>query len=383
LALDPVTRKLILYVSAADPNVSAAYSVPALWLAKHGYRVLFLGHGDPGSKEIVTPYCRMPAAFVRLGGLAGLLRLLIAMLKLRFRQDLDIIYLVHGCVPAVAACFALAGVPRSRLIYYNSEFLEPGRHPMFEFFERTFARRAGSVICNELERARRMCKQYRLPETPTVMRTSLPAEWPLPSFDPLRRGRILKMAGVEDSPTARVVMAGGGFSHVRCSEELVQAFGLLPSSYVLVFTGSVEQAKAVSAVVSQTGFEKRVICLSDLSRDEFLATVASCDAGMLLYRNDGVGNYNQCPGRLTEYIGCGIGYIASDFPSLREPTLDDNLGVLCNPESSASIAEAVEKYCSRSEREITADRARLRELFVKKHSFEGQAWKLEEILKTV
>ncbi|MBA4388068.1 MAG: hypothetical protein C0404_08815 [Verrucomicrobia bacterium] len=382
--VEPRTRRHIVYVTAADPDRSVVASVPGLWLAKNGYRVHFVIPGDPSNATLSTPYVSAPAYHVRLGGMAGLGRFVKTLLRARLRFGSGAVYWITGCVSALAASFALAGMSRKRIIYYNCDFLEPGRHPFFEYFERSFARGAGSVASNEPNRARCMASIYGLSSVPVVLESRLPAEWPFPDYNPVERTRLLSMIGLSDSEDVRLIVAGGGFSRLRCSEELLSALRDLPETYILVFSGmpSHDESSCEGRVmISRLGLTRRVVCLPYLPREDLIRTFAASDIGMLLYRNDGIGNYYQGPGRLTEYIGSGIPYVASDFPGLRTVTLEHSLGALCKAESATDIAAAILLLGQKNSSERMQERQRLRRAFRKELSFDRQASRAEELFR--
>jgi glycosyltransferase involved in cell wall biosynthesis len=139
-------------------------------------------------------------------------------------------------------------------------------------------------------------------------------------------------------------MHQGGFAGVRCGEALVRALGALPQHFLLVFTGMAEGSPAVRdlrTVAMDAGVNKRIIALDRLSFDEIQRYTAACDVGILLYPNDGVGNFYQAPGRLTQYLACGLPVLASDFPALELLVLKHELGAVCDPTCPDAIARGL------------------------------------------
>jgi glycosyltransferase involved in cell wall biosynthesis len=381
----------ILFFTGADPNRSSPHQLmAALWLNKKGWRVRMFSAGarsffgntvtSLGSLSTVS-FPIGPSVLIKL---LWQLRLFIVIAKTRFFANS--IFYFQGHVGAVAAFFALPGTNRSRVIYHTQDYLEPGRHPFWAFFEKRLARRAGHVICNEINRARFMMSNYQLKNFPLVVRTALPREWPVPEYDAPVRAEIFNRAGIVETSTTRLVLHLGPFSNVRCSRFVTKAISLLTDEYVLVFTGMDRDSyrfREAEEAVKAEGIEKQVAYLGDLPFNELLRYVACCDIGLLLYPDDGVGNFYQAPGRLTEYLRCGLPIVTSNFPGLELITLKFGLGIACDPESPQDIALAIQTISNRSLDERQVERMRLKGLAMTEFSYEKQAGQLEEILKKI
>lgn len=317
------------------------------------------------------------------GGTLGFIRgCVFESLKVR-RTCKNAVFYVHGHVSTLPAYFALRGLPSARLVYHTQDYIEPGRHAMWEFFEKRFIRRAGNVISNEPNRARFLASHYGLKQLPTVVPTALPRDWPRPERDLQLRQAILARLGRHDSDTCRLIMNEGPFTPIRCSRELVEAFQYLPDDFILVFTGVTTGSASEREArhhVEQYGLQRRVVLLERFDFQELLHHTACCDGGILLYPNDGVGNYYQAPGRLTHYIGCGLPIVASNFPGLELLALKHNLGAVCDPTSPQSIAEAIRKIAGRSMVELAEHGRTLKLLARNELSYEAHAWRIEKIL---
>ncbi len=381
----------ILFVTGADPHKGAPHQVmAALWFAGKGWRIRMFTAGTRYlCYTITTPLGSIPNISYPIGPsiavkLLWQLRLLGFILRARFSRST--IFYFQGHIGTVAGFFALAGIHKSRIIYHTQDYLEPGRHPFWAFFEKSIARKSGYVICNETNRARFMKSNYQLNNLPFVIRSALPHEWPVPEFEASLRAEIFRLGGIFPDSATRLVLHIGPFSNVRCSRFVVEAMAALSDVYVLVFTGMARGSQSfrqAEEAVTAAGIEKRVVYLGDLPFDELLRYTACCDIGLLLYPDDGIGNYYQAPGRLTEYLRCGLPVVTSNFPGLELLTLKFGLGIACNPESPQDIAMAIQKINNWNIEERLGERARLKELARSEFSYEKQAWKLEEILQKI
>jgi glycosyltransferase involved in cell wall biosynthesis len=305
--------------------------------------------------------------------------------KHRRSADAHSIFYVQGSPVTPASWLALLGFDRRRVIYETLDFLEPGTHRLWEFFERRFARRAGRCICNEPNRARFFQSHYKLAASAVSVHTALPSGWHYPDRDAVLRAALLAKLHRTDDGTQRMIMVGGSYYKMRMTQELIDGVRLLPENYILVFTGAkpgsageIETRRAVEAA----GLTERSILLGFLDFDDLLRHFAACDIGVLLYPNDGVGNFYQSPGRLAEYLGVGLPFITSNFPGLELLTLKYDIGVACDPYDPGQIAGALSVIGDRPEPELAILRARLRDLARNELSYDAQADRMEAVVKS-
>lgn len=383
-------KQLIVFITAADPVQGAPHqAMAAIWLKSLGYRVLCVCCGPASRKSIKTPLATLDVISIqrsenRWAALLWQFKLLIVVMKARIKYINSLFY-VHGSAVTPASLLALLLVPKHRIIYHTQDYLEPGRHDIWAFFEKRFTRRAGKVICNEPNRARFMASNYRLKVIPSAVRTALPGNWPVADYENNRREELLALFPAAATPV-RLIMHQGPFAKVRCSAQLIEAMTLLPNNFRLIVTG-VDTSNANYStwhdVVKSFGIEERVTYLPHLSFEILLSYTAVCDLGLLLYPNDGVGNYFQAPGRLTEYMRCGLPVVTSNFPGLELLTLKYDIGVACDPENPTEIAMAIVRIGSRSDTEKIRERSRLKELSKAKFAYEIQAWQIEDIVNKI
>jgi glycosyltransferase involved in cell wall biosynthesis len=238
------------------------------------------------------------------------------------------------------------------------------------------------VISNEINRARFMKSYYGLKEVPAVIPTYLPRWWPVPERKMQLRDELLNEAGICYKENAVLVIAGGSYRRDRMSPQLVGAFARLPSNYVLLFNGAgMLEGKsgrmAFEEKVQGLDCRRRVLFRGNVSFEELLELYSAGDVGVLLYPDDGVGHFYQCPGRFTEYLRCGLSLVIPNYPGLELITLKHNLGASCDPELSESIAEALREVGKKVGLE---SHTRLRALAETKLVYEGSSDLLGQII---
>jgi glycosyltransferase involved in cell wall biosynthesis len=192
---------------------------------------------------------------------------------------------------------------------------------------------------------------------------------------------LLARAGWPVDADVRLLMHQGCFAGVRCGSALLRALATLPAHFLLVFTGMVEGTPALEelrTLAANLGVAGRIIVLDRLPFAELQRFTAACDAGILLYPNDGVGNYYQAPGRLTQYLACGLPVLASDFPGLELLILKHELGVVCNPACPTSIARGVSVLLEGSAEQRQCRATRLRTTVMTELCYDRFAGQIEQ-----
>jgi len=376
----------VFYCTPGDPDAGAPHPfMAAYWLASKGFSVSVVCMGRPQFRIAQSPLATVSTIRIGQGTARFEVGLFRRLLGFRMQSRGKGVFYVHGHCCAIAAGLALAGVPRRRIIYHTQDFLEPGRHPHWEFFERRFARRAGAVICNEPNRARFMASHYGLKRFPTIVRTALPKAWPRSLPDTALRAQIVRAArGPAPLQDVRLIMHEGSYSPLRCGDTLLHALTRLPETHLLVLTGNEPASSKTQALkmrLSALGLERRVALLPRLPFDDLLRHTACCDAGMLLYINDGIGNFYQAPGRLTHYLGCGLPVVASNHPGLELLILKHQLGATCDPTSPEAVAAAIRGVTAATGGEAAARSLRLRELALGEFAYDTDAWQIEHIVR--
>jgi len=367
----------ILYLGYALSDQGAPHqAMAALWMARQGAVVRYEAFGRrepaPWLGDYPSMYYRQTVVSRRPGALLSM-----ALSVARGCQQFspDVLY-VQGAQQTVVALCLLAVIRIPNVVYHTQDYLEPGQHWLYEKCEKVLAKRADLVVSNEINRARFMASNYRLRVVPSIVRTALPTWWLVPTRDPDVRTRIVSQQVPATSTECRLIAAGGGYGESRMSPELLRALQLLPEYYHVVFTGVREESyehQRLNEEAAELGVSKRVIVMPSLPHDELLSVYAACDVGMLLYPSSGIGHFYQAPGRLTEYLRCGVPVVASNFPGLELMVVKHGLGAVACPTSVEEIAAAISSVCERSEEDLVARRQRLREWAIAEFGYERDA----------
>jgi glycosyltransferase involved in cell wall biosynthesis len=117
--------------------------------------------------------------------------------------------------------------------------------------------------------------------------------------------------------------------------------------------------------------------------DKLLEYAANADVGILLYPNDGIGNFYQYPGRLTEYAVCGLPFVASNYPGFESLKTKYRIGATCNPYDPKSIASAIIEICGNDDYQREEMRRSVRRVFVENLAYEHEAGHLLEAVRSL
>jgi glycosyltransferase involved in cell wall biosynthesis len=263
--------------------------------------------------------------------------LLRELLKARFGRD-NVIYLHSQGLGWRAALVFLGPLFGKRLVYHNPDYYDPLTYPVRAALERLLARKCDLVISHEFHRGYIMRANCRLRCPVLVSPPHLSKRWPIP---PPSEERRRQMSG--GCPDAFILRLHGGFHLDRMVPQLFEALSILPDRFRLVMTGGADSRAdpAAERLMRSLGITGRVVALPRLDYGAMLEYTASSDAGVLLYPNNDLGNFFQAPGRLTEYLACGLPVVASRFTGIENLVLRYGIGRCAEAANPGSLAEAI------------------------------------------
>lgn len=181
-------------------------------------------------------------------------------------------------------------------------------------------------------------RHYGIPRPALVMNCP-------PRFTPTPESRLRLHNTIGVSPDTPIVICQGMLSRERHGsglENLVRSAPLLRRG-VVVLLGRGPQFEALQRLAGQPEFARRAFVLPAVPPTELLDYTFGASIGviptqlwhpMLLYSS---------PNKLFEYLNVGLPVVTSDLPIIRRICEDYGCGILCDPGSPASIAEAINR----------------------------------------
>lgn len=135
----------------------------------------------------------------------------------------------------------------------------------------------------------------------------------------------------------------GGITSVRGINEIVTSLEIVNSKsdkeVKLLLAGLINEKKLESKLQAKKGWGF-VDYRGWINREEFAHWASSSFAGLVIF-HPLANHINAQPNKLFEYMMHGIPVIASKFKLWEEIVIDNNCGILVNPESPEEIAEAI------------------------------------------
>ncbi len=245
-----------------------------------------------------------------------------------------------------AAPFLLGPLRCKKLVYFNPDYCDPIRYPWRSRIEGLLARRADLHLNHEYHRGYIAAAQHRMKCPVVVVPPSLPKCWPIAPRDEQLRADLAGRSG----KSAFILRLHGGFSPLRKTSELLAALQLLPKEVRLVMTRPAEDNHRDLALLKKNELQERVVLLPAMRYNEMLRYSVNTDAGVLLYANNDLGNFFQSPGRLTEYLACGLPVLSSAFTGLENLVMKHDIGVCVDAERPERIADGVARLWERREK---------------------------------
>jgi glycosyltransferase involved in cell wall biosynthesis len=336
-----MTDRSVLFITTADPDTTPHAEWIPWTLEKAGWRVTTVTPAGKDSllREVLGAKwtCRTFPFGRGANRLAAEFALARELFKARFGPD-RVIYLHSQGLGWRAALAFLGPLFGKRLVYHDPDYYDPITHPVRAALEGLLARRCDLVISHEFHRGYIMRAAYRLRCPVLVSPPHLSAGWPIPPRSDARRREI--DGGRDD---AFILRLHSGFHSRRMVPELFEALSVLPDRFRLAMTGRPDGSAdpAAGELVRKLGLAGRVVTLPRLDFGTMLEYTSSSDAGVLLYANNDLGNFFQAPGRLTEYLACGLPVVASRFTGIENLVLRYGIGRCAEPGDPARLADAI------------------------------------------
>lgn len=331
----------VVFVTTADASTTPHAEWIPWALERAGWRVTAVTPAGSGSllRRVLGAHwnCRTLPFGRSRNRLLAEGALLFELLRARFGSD-KVVYLHSQGLGWRASLVFLGPLFGKRLVYHNPDYYDPIAYPIRDALEGLLARKCDLVISHEFHRGYIMRAHCRLRCPVLISPPNLSAGWPIP---PRSRERRREMSGgCED---AFILRLHGGFSPRRMVPQLLEALSLLPRRVRLVMTGdsSGRPGPELARLIHRLDIADRVVLLPRLDYGGMLEYTASSDAGVLLYANNNLGNFFQAPGRLTEYLACGVPVVAPRFTGLENLVLRYGIGRCAEPGNVRDLAAEI------------------------------------------
>ncbi len=230
----------------------------------------------------------------------------------------------------------------SKLIYDSHEIFIEGnsfeslttiQKSFLKKVERAIIRKTDAVIVTTDLRAEYLKKQYSLSKVWTIMNchklvklnTSdlLRAEFSIPdsSIIFLYQGLIHRKRGI--------------FALVDVISEVKDA--------VLILMGDGANKQELFNYIEDKELNNQIFIKDAVPMNSLIQYTASADVGFQLLANTGFNHYSTISNKVFEYIMAEIPIIASDFPELRKLVIENNIGLVVDPENISEIIKTIQK----------------------------------------
>lgn len=334
--------KRLIFISRYDLSTTPYAELPLPALAKDGWEITVAAVGAESSllRQVIPYPCKVHNLSKQSehSTLAQEVELFRELLSARF-GSYDVIF-VHSQSLSARACIALAGpIPGKHIVYHCPDYYDPLRYPLYSQLERWFCQRVDCHINHEFHRGYIYRERYRMTCPIIISPPNLPAAWPIPISSDVKRSQ---MCGGE-AKDQFVLMLHSAYSELRMVPQLFEALSMLPEQFRLVMTGATVRKAEVDCILDKFGVSGRVLRIPRLSFEELFEYTVNADAGVLLYQNNDLGNFFQAPGRLTEYLACGLPLLANNYTGLENLVLRFDLGECVDSNDPKKIAEGIEK----------------------------------------
>ncbi len=234
--------------------------------------------------------------------------------------------------------------PRLRLVYESSEwfpqmFLDrqdlpvPVRRLLWLLvtgLERAACRLADAIVETNDTRAQRFRRQGRRPVL-------------VPNYPP---AELLPESGTERRPW---IAYTGLVSPHRGFNVLVRALRLVVEKHPdarLQVMGRFEprrgEERQVRQLIADCRLDQHIDFLGSMPYAEMFSSIGSCLAGVILLQPERGNDYTGLPNKLFEFMGAGLGIVASDFPELGRVVRETGCGWLVDPTRPEAVAQILD-----------------------------------------
>lgn len=239
----------------------------------------------------------------------------------------------------------------------------PGRN-LLEWAERRWARGADRLLTVNDAYAGLLAKHLRVPRPTVVMNCREIWTPPSPRPDLIREALGLP------AETA-IVLYQGILTVERGIEQAMDAILGVPSA-MLVLMGFGRLEESLAEQVSRSPYLGRVLLLPPVPPEDLLIWSASADVLVMAIQPTTLNHRYTTPQKLFESFAAGVPVVASDLPGMAPIVRTTGAGVVCDPTSPASIADAITSIVTAPPKERRAMRERALAAAHERYNWEAQ-----------
>jgi len=182
-----------------------------------------------------------------------------------------------------------------------------------------------------------MARYFAIPRPAVVMNCP-----PLADSDAAAAPDLLtQMAGLKPG-TPIVIYQGAFVKHGRRLQSLVRA-GAYLNKGAIVLVGFGPQEEELRTLVARLGLKRRVFVLPAVPPDRIMSLTRSAQVGVVPIEPIHLGLRMSTPTKFFEYIVAGLPVVTSDLPQVTRIVEKYELGLVCDPTSPKSIADAINR----------------------------------------
>ncbi len=171
---------------------------------------------------------------------------------------------------------------------------------------------------------------------------------------------------------ATVLVTASRLSHKNAIDDVIRALPILPEDYAFLVLGTGEDEEMLTRLVHTLALESRVIFKGSVDHKELSSLLKACDIFIRPSRSEGLGN------AFLEAMVAGLPVIGTPVGGIPDFLLEGETGLFCEPDNSASIADAVLKLQDTVLRDKMIDQGR--KLVIQKYDWNIIADKMKAML---
>ncbi len=139
----------------------------------------------------------------------------------------------------------------------------------------------------------------------------------------------------------KVLMYQGLFAPGRGIEVLLEALLFLPQNIILALVGYGPSEPFLRRRVNELRIENRVRFIGKVPREKLLLYSRCADVGVIPIQKRCLSYYYALPNKIFECMAAGVPFAVSNFPDMRRFAIDEDMGVVFDPQNSGDIANAI------------------------------------------